>query len=148
MDRTATLNTLNTLRNFTFGFDNLFDQLLENSETNVSFPPFNIIRVGETVFILEFALAGYAREDISVTLDGRLLSVESKKTSKQVDTYASEDKSVYVVHKGISSKQFNRTFTVAENVVVKEAKFVEGLLVITLEQIVPDEKKPKVISIK
>ena len=124
------------------GFDRIWNELdtaLTNSvdQTNV-FPRHNIVKASDDSYLIELALAGYDHDDLSVELKEGVLVIEGEK----------EDDSVEYLHKGISTKKFRRTFRLNENVLVGEAKFVNGLLVISLEHKVPEEKKPQTIEIK
>ena len=124
------------------GFDRIWNELdtaLTNSvdQTNV-FPRHNIVKTGDETYEIELALAGYDHDDLSVELKEGVLVIEGEK----------EDESVEYLHKGISTKKFRRTFRLNENVLVGDAKFVNGLLVISLEHKLPEEKKPQTITIK
>lgn len=124
------------------GFDRIWNELdtaLTNSvdQTNV-FPRHNIVKVGEDTFQIELALAGYSREDLNVELEEGLLVISGEK----------EDAEVEYLHKGISTKKFRRTFRLNENVEVKDANLVDGLLVVELALVVPEEKKARSIEIK
>ena len=87
------------------------------------------------------ALAGFDKKDIEVEVADGVLTIRSvKETNDESDEWT--------LHKGISSRKFNRKFTLADDIVVGDAKLENGLLSITLEQIVPDEKKPRLIEVK
>jgi len=124
------------------GFDRIWNELdtaLTNSvdQTNV-FPRHNIVKVDEETYHIELALAGYSRDDLDVELSEGVLVITGDR----------EDTETEYLHKGISTKKFRRTFRLNENVEVKNAEFVDGLLVIILAHIVPEEKKPQSIKIK
>ena len=124
------------------GFDRIWNELdtaLTSSvdQTNV-FPRHNIVKVDEETYHIELALAGYSRDDLDVELSEGVLVITGDR----------EDTETEYLHKGISTKKFRRTFRLNENVEVKNAEFVDGLLVITLAHIVPEEKKPQSIKIK
>ena len=87
------------------------------------------------------ALAGFSNEDIELEVADGVLTVRSVKESKEVDDE-------WTLHRGISYRKFNRKFTLSDDVVVNDAKLENGLLTIELEQIVPEEKKPRLIKIK
>tara|TARA_R100001480_G_scaffold151443_1_gene152751 strand:- start:106 stop:546 length:441 start_codon:yes stop_codon:yes gene_type:complete len=132
---------------FSVGFDNLFDDFDRiykyNSSSINHYPPYNIRKVNDTDYVIELAVAGFGKKDIEVK------SVENTLTIKSVDKkqeVLDEDESV--LHRGISKRSFTRSFTVAEDVVVKGADLKDGLLSVKLERIIPDEKKPKFIDIK
>ena len=123
--------------NHTIGFDSVFNRLTLAKET--SFPPYNIIRKDRQTFV-ELALAGYSKEDISVLIEDGVLSIEGSSSKSPL----SEGTEVY---RGIASRKFKRSFSLGEYIEVKSADLKDGLLTVTLEEIVPEEKKPKVIEI-
>ena len=87
------------------------------------------------------ALAGFDKSDIEVEVAQGVLTIRSvKETSEETDEWT--------LHRGISYRKFNRKFTLADDVVVNGAKLENGLLTISLEQVIPEEKKPKLIEIK
>jgi molecular chaperone IbpA len=89
-------------------------------------------------------LAGFSKGDIEVEVKENVLSIRSKdKTEEDVET---EDGNV--IHKGIAKRHFERTFTIADDTVVKGAELKDGLLSVELERIIPEEKKAKLIDIK
>ena len=132
---------------FSVGFDNLFndfDRMLSFNSASINhYPPYNIRKLNDTDYIIELAVAGFGKKDIEVK------SVENTLTIKSVDKkqeVLEEDESV--LHQGISKRAFKRSFTIADDVVVKGADLKDGLLSVKLERIIPDEKKPKIIDIK
>jgi len=129
------------LRPLSIGFDEVFnrlDQLKEMNSTQ-SFPPYNIIQIDEETFNIELAIAGYGKDSVSITRqDGELL-VEGKTDVDNVRKY---------LHKGISGRNFKRSFALAEDVEVIGASFENGILTIGLKRIVPEEKKPQIIEIE
>lgn len=134
------------LQSFSIGFDSMFDQLRNQLETrtglNTSYPPYNIIKLSDTTFRIEVAVAGFPPEDLSVLLEKDTLTITGN-SSKSVD-----DKSPEYVHRGISNRAFKRVLTLAEHIEVTSATVEHGMLIINLERIIPEEKKPKVIPIK
>ena len=132
---------------FSVGFDNLFDDfdrmLSFNSASINHYPPYNIRKVNDTDYVIELAVAGFGKKDIKVKSQENTLTISSAKDEQDV---LKKDESV--LHRGISKRSFTRSFTVAEDVVVKGADLKDGLLSVKLERIIPDEKKPKIIDIK
>ena len=132
---------------FSVGFDNLFDDFDRiykfNSDSINHYPPYNIRKVNDTDYVIELAVAGFGKKDIEVKSQENTLTIKS--TDKK-DEVLEKDESV--LHRGISQRSFKRSFTVAEDVVVKGADLKDGLLSVKLERIIPDEKKPKIIDIK
>ena len=144
------LSIFNNLRPLTVGFDNMFDHfehMLDDSffsnGTAGNFPPYNIVKTGDLTYNIELALAGFNKKDIEVVSANGQLTVRSKK--EETDHTDNTDLKIY---QGISKRQFVRSFTVAESVEVKGAELKDGLLVIALERIIPEEHKEKFIEIK
>tara|TARA_B100001057_G_scaffold176699_1_gene177528 strand:+ start:831 stop:1280 length:450 start_codon:yes stop_codon:yes gene_type:complete len=144
------ISIFNQLRPLSVGFDDVFDHFesMFNHQLdtiNVSnYPPYNIVRTGEHKFNVELALAGFSKKDINVSVENGLLTIESVKDK---DTKEVEDNDG-VLFKGISKRYFKKTFTLADDVEVKGAELKDGLLKISMEKIIPENKKLKTISIK
>lgn len=126
------------------GFDRLFDQIDRLNSTSKSyqqFPPHNIIMLDQGGILLELSVAGYAMEDIEVFQEKDMLTIQT------VADYKSGDDELKFAHKGISSKRFRKQFTVADNVEILGADLENGILSIRMQEVVPEEDKPKVIKI-
>ena len=124
----------------TVGFDSMFDRLFGNNhrlETASSFPPYNIRKDGEEKYTIEMAVAGFSQEDLEIELKEGVLTVKSK----------SEKEEKEYLHRGIARRAFSRNFTLSDDIVVKGADLVNGMLTIALERIVPEEKKSRLIEI-
>ena len=133
---------VNQLTPYAVGFDRVFDRLVDYSHNNMAstgFPPYNIKKVGDYGYEIEMALAGFGKEDIEVEVANGILTIRSVKENSDEPE---------VLHRGISYRKFNRRFTLADDIVVTGAKLENGLLLIGLEQVVPEEMKPKLIDIK
>ena len=143
---TRNLSVWNSLRPFSVGFDSIFDEfdrVLESTERhNSNYPPYNIHKINENEYKIEVALAGYSKDDIELELKDSTLTVRNKQKEKIVNENTNG-----MIHKGISTRQFERAFTISEDIKVKNAELKNGLLNIDLERIVPDEKKTRLISI-
>jgi molecular chaperone IbpA len=127
---------------YSIGFDNLFDRLFDiDLESSGTYPPYNISKVDDNNYIIEMALAGFNKDDIEVELADSELTVRSKKREDS-------NKDVNLIHQGISHRSFNRKFTLSEEILVKNAEMKNGMLIIKLEKFIPENKKPKLISIK
>ena len=136
------MTVFSSLHPFTIGYDDVFkhwELLLEHQHPN--YPPYNIVKTGDYSHVIEVALAGYSKAEVEVILEDKTLTIASTGTP-------TTDKPKDVVHKGIAKRAFNRKFTLADDIEVKDAKLENGLLVIELEQIIPDEKKPRQIKVK
>ena len=132
---------------FSVGFDNLFDDfdriLTYNTSSISHYPPYNIRKVNDTDYVIELAVAGFGKKDIKVKSQENTLTISSAKDEENV-----LDKDESVLHRGISKRSFTRSFTIADDVMVKGADLKDGLLSVQLERIIPDEKKPKIFDIK
>jgi molecular chaperone IbpA len=125
----------------TIGFDRLFD-LMENAQgvTNEdNYPPYNIERLGDNRFQISLALAGFAPDDIAITAEQNVLTVEGAKK-------VGNDEREYM-HRGISQRPFKRQFSLADYVQVRGASFESGLLKIELIREIPEAMKPRRIAI-
>ena len=143
------LSIFNSLRPFSIGFDDMFDQfenMLGNGNLAMqsNYPPYNIRKTGNDKYSIEVALAGFSKKDVEVEFEDNLLTVRTKQVNK------SEDKNVNgeILHKGISQRQFARSFTIADDVKVNGAELKDGLLTFACERIVPEYKKKKLIEIE
>ena len=119
--------------------------LLANTATVPGYPPFNLKKTDDNVYVIEMAVAGFGKQDIELTLEENKLKIAGHTT---LDTLTDDGVNVQFLHKGISDRPFTRTFTLADNVVVNNAKMVNGMLKIWLEHIIPEDKKPKKIDIQ
>ena len=142
------LSIFNSLRPFSIGFDDMFDQfesMLGNGSLGVqtNYPPYNIRKAGKDKYAIEVAVAGFNKDDVEVEFEDKLLTVRTKKVSKTVEKDGDE-----IIHKGISQRSFSRSFTIADDVKVSDAKLQDGLLTINCEKIIPEQKKKKLIPIK
>ena len=142
------LSIFNSLRPFSIGFDDMFDQcenMLGNGGLTMqsNYPPYNIRKTGKDNYSIEVALAGFNKNDVEVEFEDNLLTVRTKQISKSENNSDGE-----ILHKGISQRQFARSFTIADDVNVYDAQLKDGLLTIACERIVPEHKKKKLIEIK
>ena len=144
----VTSNALSLFENFTkltpyaVGFDRVFDNLqryVDKNVTSTGFPPYNIRKKGDYNYVIEMALAGFGKKDIEVEVSESNLSIRSVKENIEDDS---------TIYRGISYRRFERKFTVADDVVVNSAALENGMLMIKLERIVPEEKKPRIITVK
>jgi len=120
----------------TVGFDRLLNLLDTASEQG--YRPYNIERSDENNYRVTVAVAGFAEKDLSVDVKDRVLTVTGKKEEAEKPAY---------LHQGIAGRGFERSFQLAEHVEVKAARLENGLLHVDLERIVPEEKKPRRITI-
>tara|TARA_E500000178_G_scaffold302417_1_gene311920 strand:+ start:2337 stop:2762 length:426 start_codon:yes stop_codon:yes gene_type:complete len=140
---TNALTIFNQLRPHTIGYDNIFEHfndMFESSGFQNTFPPYDIIKNSDTKYDIQIALAGYSKEDITIEVKDNTLSIKSVKKH--------EDDKVEVLHRGIAKRYFERHFTIADDVKVKGAELKNGLLIISLERVIPEHKKARTITIK
>jgi molecular chaperone IbpA len=140
------LSIFNSLRPFSIGFDDMFDQfesmLGNGSLVQTNYPPYNIRKAGKDKYAIELAVAGFNKNDVEIEYEDKLLTVKSKKIDKTVEKNGNE-----IIHRGISQRSFSRSFTIADDVKVNDAELKDGLLTIVCEKIVPEQKKKKLIPI-
>lgn len=128
----------------TVGFDRLLSTLDEAlnipEKVLTSYPPYNIAKVSEDKYVIELAVAGFKREEIDITLEDSKLTIQG-------NAKKDEDGSKTYYHRGIALRNFTRVFTLADTVVVNSADLVDGMLVVELQNIIPESKKPRKISL-
>jgi HSP20 family molecular chaperone IbpA len=139
-----TLNTLDlpALHRHAIGFDRVFDELNRTfaaSRSDGTYPPYNISKLDDTHYVVEVAVAGFRENELDVELKEGVLTV----TGEQVKP---ENEPQYL-HKGISARNFTRTFTLAEHMEVRGATVTHGILAIALEHVIPEEKLARKIAI-
>ena len=132
---------LDLLDPFFIGFNRELSRLthIYNTQTRTQYPPYNVVQIDDNTYSVELALAGFQKNNISVSVKEDTLIIDG---TKEVD----EPKSI--LHKGISSRKFTRMFGLGEHMEVKSANFVDGLLSITVIRNIPEDKKAKVIEIQ
>ena len=129
---------------FSVGFDRTIDtlSLLANSKQTSNYPPYNIVRSGENKYDIEIALAGFNRDDIDVSVQDSVLTIETKSINE-----SSYNESNEVIHRGISKRYFKKLFTLSSDVEVHSAELKDGLLKISMERIIPENKKRQTIDV-
>ena len=142
------LSIFNSLRPFSIGFDDMFDQfesMLGNGSLGVqtNYPPYNIRKAGKDKYAIEVAVAGFNKDDVEVEYEDNLLTVKTKDVKRTKEKEGDE-----VIHRGISQRSFARSFTIADDVKVNGADLKDGLLTISCEKIIPEIKKKRLIEIK
>ena len=136
-------DNFNQLTPYAVGFDRVFDNLsryVDNNATSTGYPPYNIRKEGDYNYVIEMALAGFAREDLEIEVADGVLTIRSVKEKSDDD--------VSNIYRGISYRKFVRKFTIADDIVVNGAKMENGRLSVDLERVVPEEKKPRLIEVK
>ena len=131
---------LPSLSRHAIGFERMLHDLSKSTiRLNDNYPPYNVIQVDDTHYMVEIAVAGFEESELDVELTDRVLTIKGQKPT--------EIKEPGYIHKGISTRNFTRTFTLADNVEVKLASVKNGVLSVDLEIIVPEEQRPKKIAI-
>ena len=132
------------LAHTTLGFEKFFDDVerllsADIQKTTTSFPPHNILKLDDTRYIVELAVAGFGRDEIDISVQDGTLTIRGEKLDKDTETT--------YLHRGIGTRSLTKTLTVADTIEVKGAEFKDGILRIGLENIVPEHKKPRKIEI-
>jgi molecular chaperone IbpA len=144
MTNQLTLRSLDipSIHKFGIGFDSVFDELLRNTtqQATTNYPPYNVVKHSEDKFSIELAVAGFKEGDIDVQLERNQLTIKGEQAT-DLNT------EVEYLHRGISARNFLRTFTLADHVEVTGAVVSDGILTVKLERIIPEEQKPKKIAI-
>lgn len=129
---------------FSIGFEDIIDQLKDMhttaSKSIPGYPPYNIKQVKENKYVIEMAVAGFAKTDIEVTLEGNKLVI--KGVAKDNETDGS------YIYKGIAARNFERTFTLADKVEIKDAELMNGMLRVWLENMIKSQDMVKKITVK
>lgn len=138
---TPNLWSLPNIENWAVGFERHWDLLnmLHPDINKSTYPPYNIIKMEEHVYVIELALAGFIKEEIKITQSDNILTIEGSESKEARGSY---------VHKGIAARDFRREFALADYTDAVEAEFVDGVLRVIIYQEIPEEKRPKSIEIK
>lgn len=130
---------------FFVGFDEQFNRLAkmhDDMTKNIpNYPPYNIRKTGDNTYVIELAVAGFARQDIEIELADNTMIVRGNAASndKEQENY---------LWKGIATRNFTRTFALEDQIEVKDAEMLNGMLRVFLERIIPEHKKPKKVEVK
>jgi len=134
-----TTKYLMDIKRNSIGLDEWFKRFDTAYETHTNYPPYNLIKESSVDFRLEIALAGYKKEDIEVTTEWNKLFVDVKKVSDTDDEY---------LHQGLAKRAFTRTWTLSDDVEVKDVSYVDGLLTVKLNRVIPEHQKKKMYELK
>jgi len=124
---------MKVIRENGIGMDDYLNRFWDDTTTS-NYPPYNLITVSNTESRLEIALAGFKKDEVKVYTEYGRLTVEGNKEVKEDTTYA---------HRGLAQRSFNRSWTIADDTIVKEVNFEDGLLTVTLGKVVPDHHQRK-----
>jgi molecular chaperone IbpA len=127
---------------FFVGFDDTFNRLHkmhdDMTKSIPNYPPYNIRKTGENTYSIELAVAGFAKQDIEITIEDNKLTIVGN-SSDDADNF---------LFKGIANRAFTRTFALDDKIEIQDAALINGMLKIALERIIPEHKKPKKIEVK
>ena len=130
------------LEKFFVGFDDSFNRIAkihDDMTKNIpNYPPYNIRKTSDNTYVIELAVAGFAKQDIEITIDDNKLTIAGN----------SADDGDNFLFKGIANRAFTRTFAIDDKIEIQDASLINGMLKIALEKIVPEHKKPKKIEVK
>jgi molecular chaperone IbpA len=136
--RTIDTAALAQLSKALVGFDRYFSV---PQHQNGNYPPHNIVKYAENQYGIEVAVAGFSKEEITVEVDQDQLTITGCKTNQT-------DSRFEYLHRGLASRDFEQSFTLAEYMEVKGAEVKDGMLIIEIERIIPEELKPRKIEVK
>ena len=134
-------NALAQLNRALVGFDRILSDRFFQGSQNGNYPPHNIVKYDDTHYAIEIAVAGFSKEEITVEVDQDQLTVRGT-------NMITESRPVEYLHRGLAARDFEQTYTLAEFMNVAGAEVKDGLLVISIERIVPEALKPRTIEIK
>ncbi|GAB2802135.1 Hsp20 family protein [Halomonas shantousis] len=136
--------SLSPLFRRSIGFDRLNDLFEYAMQSDApSYPPYNVEKRGENDYQIVVAAAGFAEDELSVDVENRVLTISSIKTDKPDNT----NTQVTYLHRGIAQRAFKLSFRLDENIEVQGARLENGLLVVDLLRVVPEEQRPRQIPI-
>lgn len=134
---------LSPLFRSTVGFDrlsHLIDSAFKQEERGLAYPPYNIARLSEDDYEITMAAAGFKQEELTITAQQNLLTITGRVSSK-------DDAGKTYLHRGIATRNFERSFSLADHVKVVDATLVDGMLTLKLVREVPEASKPRTIAI-
>ena len=145
---------VNEFQRFFVGFDPLIDRLAAAAEQTAklaqNYPPYNIKKVDENKYIIELAVAGFARQDLEIEINDDKLIIKGNTHAGEPAEQDSKGEWTWpqVLYQGLAQRPFTRTFNLADNVEIRGATLLNGILKVALEAIIPEHKKPKKIDIE
>lgn len=127
-------------RNAFLGFDHIFDELERvTSHAKDTYPPHNVVKYDNNKYDIELAVAGFSKDDINIEIKEHILTIKGERGPRR-------DQELYV-HKGISGRKFERQYRLSEYAEVTGADLTDGILTVSVEVILPEEKRPRMINI-
>ena len=141
IDTTALANLSRAL----IGFDRMFSDIDRLQTRSDNYPPHNIIKTGENTYVIEMAVAGFAKDEVTVQVENNHLTVTGQKAVTVMPE--GQEEPIYL-HRGLASRDFVKVFPLAEHIEVGDAELTNGILSVKLTRIVPEALKPRVVNIK
>ena len=124
------------------GFDQLFNDVERRfaNQVQTNYPPYNVLKHDDDHFEIEIAVAGFDREDITIEVDQNQLTIKGQRQK--------EDDAGKYLHRGLAARDFERSWTLADYMIVGDAELTNGILRVKLTRVVPEALKPRLIAIK
>ena len=116
-----------------------FEKVFAQPTKTTNYPPYNVMKVNDDHFVMEFAVAGFGQKEVDITVDKNVLNIKAERQ---------EDKDANYIYKGIAARKFTRSFSLPEYFEVERASMTNGILYIDLYRHIPEEKKPKKIEVR
>ncbi len=125
------------------GFDRMFDTFESRfaNQLSTNYPPHNIIKTSDYNYVIEIAVAGFKKSEIHVEVEQDMLTVRGSSETPNESTTRQ------YLYRGLSSRDFERSWQLAEHMVVKGAEIRDGVLSISLDYVIPEEKKARIIDV-
>ena len=137
------MSVFHNINRYAIGFDHLMDHLVtlhsNNNLTTNEYPPYDIIKEGESNYKIELAVAGFKKDELSIQLKENTLTIKGETNSKNSNGE--------YLHKNIARRSFSKGFSLTDNIEIGSASFEDGVLSVHLTQNIPEEQKPKEIVI-
>ena len=125
---------------FFVGYDKMFNDMQkfhdEATKNIPNYPPFNIKKTAENKYVIEMAVAGFGKSDVTIETEGDKLVVKGNAENAETD--------VDTLYQGLALRPFTRMFTLNDSVEVQNAEMINGLLRITLERLIPESQRKKI----
>lgn len=139
------LSTLDlpSIHKFGVGFDQLFDELgrtFANSSNSTNYPPYNVLKHDEDNYELQIAVSGFDKENITVEIDQNLLTIKGRQSNVDAE-------GIEYLHRGLATRDFTRTFPLAQHLEVGEGRIKNGILSIDIKRVIPEALKPRLVKI-
>ena len=122
------------------GYDRMIDTMRKGNTTSNTYPPYNIIQKNDDDYVIEMAVVGFERDNISIEVDKGVLKINGSNPPK--------DEGFEYIHKGLANRDFKHTFQLGDHIIVGNAVLKDGLLTVELNRELPEALKPRLIEIR